>query len=311
MAKLVRAVLLLTAFLLAAPAAVTGVPAFPAAFRTSEIAVDGATIHTRVGGHGPVVLLLHGFGDTGDMWAPLAARLVKDHRVVVPDLRGMGLSSHPATGYDKKSEAKDIAAVLHSLGVDGPVAMVTHDIGNMVGYAFAAENRGRVMRWVVMDAPLPGLGHWNDVLLDQRTWHFDFYGPDEERLVAGRERIYLDRFYNELSADPKHIGEATRRHYTALYSRPHAIHDAFEQFKAFRQDAVDNQKFLGQGKLAMPVLAIGGEKSFGQGFANEIEFAASNVRGISIANSGHWLMEEQPDATMTAILSFLAEPNPQ
>jgi pimeloyl-ACP methyl ester carboxylesterase len=241
------------------------------------------------------------------MWAPLAARLVKDHTVVVPDLRGMGLSSHPETGYDKKSEGKDIAAVLAALKVDGPVALVTHDIGNMVGYAFAAQNRDKVSRWVVMDAPLPGLGHWTDVLLDHRTWHFDFYGPDEERLIAGRERLYLDRFYNELSADPKHIGEKTRTHYAALYSRPNAIHDAFAQFAAFRQDAVDNKKFLAEGKLKMPVLAIGGEKSFGIGFANEIQFAADDVRALSIKDSGHWLMEEQPDAVMSAILSFISE----
>jgi pimeloyl-ACP methyl ester carboxylesterase len=145
------------------------------------------------------------------------------------------------------------------------------------------------------------------VINDHWTWHFDFYGPDEERLVAGRERLYLDRFYNELSADPKHIDEATRAHYAALYSRPHALHDAFAQFAAFRQDAVDNQKYLAEGKLTMPVLAIGGEKSFGAGFANEIEFAATNVRALSISDSGHWLMEEQPEATMSAIQSFLAE----
>jgi pimeloyl-ACP methyl ester carboxylesterase len=144
-------------------------------------------------------------------------------------------------------------------------------------------------------------------LLDHRTWHFDFYGPDEERLIAGRERLYLDRFYNELSADPKHIDQATRAHYAALYSRQHAIHDAFSQFEAFRRDAVDNQKYLAEGKLTMPVLAIGGEKSFGIGFANEIGFAADNVRPLSIANSGHWLMEEQPKAVMDAILAFIAE----
>ena len=291
-----------------APAAAKVEP-FPAGFTTRDVAANGTTIHVRVGGKGPVVLLLHGFGDTGDMWAPLAARLVKDHTVVVPDLRGMGLSAHPENGYDKKNEAQDVAGVLSALKIDRRVALVTHDIGNMVGYAFAAQNRGRVTRWVVMDAPLPGLGHWDDMVKDQRTWHFDFYGPDEERLVAGRERIYLDRFYNELSADPKYIDEATRRHYTVLYSRPHAIHDAFAQFAAFRQDGADNQKFLAAGKLSIPVLAIGGEKSFGQGFANEIQFAASNVRGVSIANSGHWLMEEQPEATMSAILSFLAEPD--
>lgn len=291
----------------AAPA-LARVEAFPSTFTTRDIPVDGATIHTRIGGHGPVVVLLHGFGDTGDMWAPLAARLAADHTVVVPDLRGMGLSSHPETGYDKKSEAGDISAVLHALGLDGPLALVTHDIGNMVGYAFAAQNRERVTRWVVMDAPLPGLGNWETVVKDQRTWHFDFFGPDEERLVAGRERIYLDRFYNELSADPKHIDEETRAHYAALYSRPLAIHDAFAQFAAFRQDAVDNQTFLAEGKLAMPVLAIGGEKSFGRGFANEIGFAASDVRPLEIRDSGHWLMEEQPEATMGAILAFIAEP---
>ena len=132
--------------------------------------------------------------------------------------------------------------------------------------------------------------------------------PSTERLVQGRERIYLDRFYNELSADPKHIDEATRAHYAALYSRPHAIHDAFSQFEAFRQDAIDDQRFLAEGKLKMPVLAIGGEKSFGEGFANEIAFAADNVRGLSIPGSGHWLMEEQPAATMDAIVGFLREP---
>lgn len=296
------------AALTSAAPAMAKVEPFPANFETRDIPVEGAVIHTRMGGHGPIVLLLHGFGDTGDMWAPLAARLAADHTVVVPDLRGMGLSSHPETGYDKKSEARDIAAVLDALGLDGSLALVTHDIGNMVGYAFAAQNRDRVTRWVVMDAPLPGLGNWNSVVTDPRTWHFDFYGPDEEKLVAGRERIYLDRFYNELSANPKHIDEDTRAHYAALYSRPNAIHNAFAQFAAFRQDAVDNQKFLADGKLAMPVLAIGGEKSFGEGFANEIAFAATDVRGISIRDSGHWLMEEQPAATMAAILAFIAEP---
>ena len=299
---------ILLASLVAAAPASAEVEKFPSTFKTRDIPVAGATIHTRVGGHGPVILLLHGFGDTGDMWAPLARRLAADHTVVVPDLRGMGLSSHPETGYDKKSEAGDMAAVLRALGLDGSLALVTHDIGNMVGYAFAAQNRDRVTRWVVMDAPLPGLGNWDDVVKDQRTWHFDFFGPDEERLVEGRERIYLDRFYNELSADPKHIDEATRAHYAALYARPHAIHNAFAQFAAFRQDAADNRKFLAEGKLAMPVLAIGGEKSFGQGFANEIAFAATDVRALSIQDSGHWLMEEQPKATMDAIVAFIAEP---
>ncbi len=201
---------LLAAGLLASAPAWAKVEPLPSSFQNRDIPANGTTIHVRIGGAGPAVVLIHGFGDTGDMWAPLAARLVKDHTVIIPDLRGMGLSAHPEAGYEKANEGKDIAAVLDALKVHGQVALVTHDIGNMVGYAFAAENRGQVARWVVMDAPLPGIGHWTDVLLDHRTWHFDFYGPDEERLIAGRERLYLDRFYNELSADPRHINEQTR-----------------------------------------------------------------------------------------------------
>ena len=277
---------------------------FPAAFRVSDIKTDGAVIHVRVGGHGPAVLLLHGFGDTGDMWQPLAAELVHDRTVVVPDLRGMGLSSHPDGGYDKKTEARDMAQVLDVLKID-KVQLVTHDIGNMVGYAFAAQNPARVTRWVAMDAPLPGIGNWDRQLSNPKTWHFNFHGPDEERLVAGRERIYLDRFYNELSADPKGIDEQTREHYARLYARPHAIHDAFEQFVAFPQDGIDNRHFLAKGKLTMPVLAIGGDKSYGAALADELRFVATDVTPLVIADSGHWLMEEQPAKTVAAILAFL------
>ena len=291
-----------------AGAAHAGVSPFSALFRVKDIATDGAVIHVRVGGSGPAVLMLHGFGDTGDMWAPLAAIMVKDHTVIVPDLRGMGLSSHPAAGYEKKIEAQDMARVLDVLHISR-VDLVTHDIGNMVGYALAAQYPDRVVRWVVMDAPLPGVGHWDDQLKNPKTWHFNFHGPDEERLVKGRERIFLDRFWNELSAHPGHIDEATRRHYAALYARPHAMHDALEQFVAFPKDAVDNQGFIAKGgKLTMPVLAIGGAASYGANLATEIGFAAETVEGVSIPESGHWLMEEQPDATMAAILAFLRKP---
>jgi pimeloyl-ACP methyl ester carboxylesterase len=162
-----------------------------------------------------------------------------------------------------------------------------------------------VRRWVAMDAPLPGIGHWEDQLKNPKAWHFNFHGPDEERLVAGRERIYLDRFWNELSADPSRIDEATRVHYATIYARPGAIHSAFQTFAAFPQDAIDNQGLLARGKLPMPVLAIGGDHSYGMGLADELRFVATNVQGVSIANSGHWLMEEQPDATMKAITAFL------
>jgi pimeloyl-ACP methyl ester carboxylesterase len=297
------AIALLLGVVAAQPAASKILP-FPSGFRTQNIQTDGATIYVRSGGAGPAVVLLHGFGDTGDMWAPLAARLAKDHTVIVTDLRGMGLSSHPDSGYDKKTQGRDVAAVLDQLHV-ARAALVTHDIGNMVGYAFAAQYPARVLRWVAMDAPLPGIGDWDHIICSPRLWHFNFRGPDEERLVAGRERIYLDRFWDEFSANPGAIDEETRAHYAALYARPHAIHDAFEQFGAFSQDANDNMSFAARAKLAMPVLAIGAEKSFGTAMADDLRFVATDVQGEVIAGSGHWLMEEQPNATMDAIVRFI------
>src|SRR5579871_2504512 len=190
--------------------AVGAVVAFPPAFHSQMVATNGTKLYVRVGGKGPAVVLLHGFADTGDMWAPLAAVLVTDHTVIVPDLRGMGLSEHPDTGYTKKNQAADIAGVMDALKVQ-KADLVTHDIGNMVGYALAVQYQARITKWVVIDAPLPGIDPmWQAQLVNPKTWHFNFWGPDEERLVAGRERIFLDRFYNELSAHPEKIDEATR-----------------------------------------------------------------------------------------------------
>jgi len=284
-----------------------GVKPFSSAFKSRDMAVTGGTQFVRIGGSGPAVLLLHGFGDTGDMWQPLADILVKDHTVIVPDLRGMGLSSHPESGYEKAAQARDLAALLDELKIDRFV-LVTHDIGNMVGYALAAQYPQRVTRWAIMDAPLPGLGNWDKVITNPLVWHFNFRGPDVERLVAGRERILLDRFYNELSANPAGIDEATREHYAALYARPGAFHNASSgQFGAFAQDAKDNQALLAKGgKLHMPVLAIGGDHSFGAGMKDELEFVADHVEGAVITNSGHWIMEEQTAQALELLTGFVA-----
>jgi pimeloyl-ACP methyl ester carboxylesterase len=279
---------------------------FPAGFRTQRIATNGTTLHVRVGGRGPAVVLLHGYGETGDMWSPLATRLAPSYTVVVPDLRGMGLSARPSSGYDKKTQGHDVAGVLDALQID-KADLVTHDIGNMVGYAFAAEYPSRVRRFVLIDAPLPGVGPWDDIVKSHALWHFSFWGPDAERLVAGRERIYLDRFWNEFSADPKKFSEASRAHYARLYAQPGAMRAGFAQFKAFDQDATDNKAFLAKGKLTMPVLAVGGEKSFGPTMAVVMRAAATNVQEAVVPDSGHWVMEENPDATIALVTEFLSK----
>lgn len=285
--------------------AVAQVSDFPASFKTQEIATNGATIHVRVGGRGPAVVLLHGYGETGDMWAPMAAGLVRDYTVVVPDLRGLGLSSKPASGFDKKTQAGDVAGVLDALKIER-ADLVTHDIGNMVGFAFAAQYPQRVGRFALIDAPVPGVGPWEEILKNPLLWHFRFGGPDMERLVAGRERIYLDRFWNEFSATPARFTEASREHYAKLYALPGAMHSGFAQFAAFDQDAIDNRAFLkAGGKLTMPVLALGGEKSFGTTMAVVMRDAATDVTEGVIPDSGHWIMEENPTATIAMVRPFL------
>jgi pimeloyl-ACP methyl ester carboxylesterase len=296
----------LGALLLASPAAAQVVP-FAPGFHTQEISTNGTTIHVRVGGKGPAVTLLHGYGETGDMWGALANDLARDHTVVVPDLRGMGLSAKPKGGFDKKTQGKDVSGVLDALKI-GKTDLVTHDIGNMVGFAFAAENRDRVTKFVLIDAPLPGVGPWEEILKNPLLWHFRFGGPDMERLVAGRERIYLDRFWNEFSATPARFNEASREHYAKLYALPGAMHSGFEQFHAFDQDAIDNKAFLAEGKLTMPVLALGGDKSFGVTMAEVMKAAASNVQGEVVPDSGHWIMEENPKATIALVRAFLDKP---
>src|SRR3974377_1495113 len=207
-------------------------------------------------------------------------------------------------GYDKKTQAGDVAGILDALKLER-AALVTHDIGNMVGYAFAAQYRNRVTCFVVIDAPLPGIGPWEETLKNPLLWHFRFGGPDMERLVAGRERIYLDRFWNEFSATPRRFSEAARRHYTKLYARPGAMRAGFAQFAAFDQDAIDNKAFVAAGKLKVPVLALGGEKSFGATMATVMRFAASDVAEGVVPDSGHWIMEENPNGTIALVRTFL------
>ncbi len=282
-------------------------PFLPSSFQAKTIhSPDGADIFLRWGGSGPVVVLIHGYAENSDSWAPLAADLMKDHTVVVPDLRGIGRSSKPADGYDKKTQAKDIRAVVTSLGYD-KTFVVAHDIGNTVAYAYAATYPDKVERLVVMDAPIPGIDPWSEILQNPAVWHFNFHGPDAERLVAGRERIYLDRIWNDFTGDPSKPDEDTRNFFAANYAQPGGMRAGFAQFAAFSQDAKDN-KIFEQTKLTMPVMAIGGEKSFGPLQAVIMRHVAINVREEIVAGSGHWLLEERPDYTVALIRKFLDGP---
>ena len=282
-------------------------PSLPSSFQAITIhSPAGADIFVRWGGKGSVVLLIHGYAENSDSWAPLAADLTKDHTVVVPDLRGIGKSSKPESGYDKKTQAKDMRAVVTALGYD-KTFVVAHDIGNMVAYAYTAMYPDKVERLVVMDAPIPGIEPWKEILLNPGVWHFNFHGPDAERLVAGRERIYFDRIWNDFTGDPSKPDEDTRNFFAGTYAQPGGMRAGFAQFTAFSQDAKDNEVFE-RVKLTMPVLAVGGEKSFGPLQAVIMRHVATNVQEAVVAGSGHWLMEERPASTVTLIRNFLDSP---
>jgi len=276
----------------------------PKGFTEKGANVDGVKINYKKGGRGPVVVLLHGYTQTSHMWIPLMPLLATSHTVIAPDLRGAGGSDRTPGGYDKKTMAKDIRGLVHHLGHE-KVSVVGHDIGLMVAYAYAAQYPSEVSKVVLMDAFLPGVGNWKDVWLLRDLWHFHFYGETPLALVKGRERIYLEHFWNDFAADrTKSVPEADRRIYAAAYARADGMRAGFEVFKNFEQDAKDFAAFSAT-KLNMPFLVLTGEKASGTFLIDQAKLVATNVSGIVVKNSGHWLMEEATDQVVPAIVAFL------
>lgn len=277
---------------------------FGLGFTTRTATVDGCTISATVGGHGPAVVLLHGYAEDSRMWRPLAAALAQRFTVIAPDLPGIGNSSIPASGLDMMTSARRVHDAVAALGYRD-VDVVGHDIGLMVAYAYAALHPNEVKRLALMDAFLPGVHGWEAIYDSPDRWHFRFYGPTPLALVTGRERIYFDYYWNDFAADPHHsIPQANRVEYTEAYSRPGRMAAGWGYFASFPQTAVAFTK-LAHTKLTVPVLSIGGAKSLGVALGAQTRLVASNVSVVVVDNAGHWLMEEQPAATMTALEQFL------
>lgn len=266
--------------------------------------VNGVRLHYLVAGTGNPVILLHGYAENSHMWRPLMLQLAKSHTVIAPDLRGFGQSSKPMTGYDKKTMAQDVHALAQSLGYQHEV-VVGHDIGLMVAYAYAAQYPNEVDRIVLMDAFLPGVGDWTTVWLLRDLWHFHFYGETPLKLVAGRERIYFEHFWNDFAADPKHsVPETDRRFYARSYAQPGAMRAGFEVFRSFEQDAKDFADFA-RTKLTTPMLVLTGEKASGEFLIEQARLVDTNVDGVVIKGKGHWLMEEAPQEVIPRLVAFI------
>jgi pimeloyl-ACP methyl ester carboxylesterase len=266
--------------------------------------VNGVRLHYLSAGKGDPVVLLHGFAETSHMWLPLISRLADRHTVIAPDLRGFGQSSAPDDGYTKKAMAQDIHALVQNLGYNR-IRLVGHDIGLMVAYAYAAQHPAEVDRLVLMEAFLPGIGDWQQVWLLRDLWHFHFYGKTPLALVTGRERIYLEHFWNDFAADPaKSVSEADRKFYANEYARAGHMKAGMEVFRAFAQDA-DDFAGLAATKLQMPLLVLSGEKAGGPFLIEQGKMVANNVEGVLVTGSGHWLMEEAPDQVIPKLVEFI------
>lgn len=256
---------------------------------------------------GTPVVLLHGWGSTSYMWRYVMPQLVaRGYTVLAPDLRGLGDTSKPATGYDKANVAEDIRALVAKLNLGPQVNVVGHDMGGMVAYAYAAQHPDEVRTLAILDVPLPGIEPWDQLVQTPRTWHFHFYSVQDvpEMLIAGHELEYLKWFHNSEAVNARAFTNEVEETYAREYAMPGALRAGFEYYRAFPQDVKANQAFSAT-KLTMPVLGIGGAGSFGPIIGDHLRHVATNVEAINVQGSGHWVAEEQPAVVTGALLRFL------
>lgn len=258
----------------------------------------------------PAVLLVHGWPQTSFMWRKVMPELARHYQVIAPDLRGLGDSTRPRDGYDKRTLADDLWRLLRGLGIRTCYA-IGHDWGGPTVFALAAAHRRAVKKVVSLDAPVPGDG--SEVMASGRWHHFFHHVPDlPEALVTGREEVYLGHFFRHWGARTDVLGSDEIAEYVRAYSRPGALRAGFNLYRAMAQDIADNRKALAKGKLAMPVLVLGGAEGRGRGklAIESWRRVADNVQGGVLEGAGHWLPEEKPRELLDRLLPFLAAATP-
>ena len=275
--------------------------------------VGDVLLHYVTAGDGFPVVMIHGYPQTWWEWRHQIPVLAEKYSVITPDMRGLGDSSRPISGYDKKTISDDIWRVVNSELGHESFYLVGHDWGGPTAYALAAAHPEAVKRLVIIDVPIPGCG--GDFSQGGRRWHHQFHMTLDlpEALTAGREDIYLSWFYRTFAYRPDAITQADLKEYVRTYSQPGAMRAGFNLYRAAAQDVEDNQANIARQKLAMPVLTISGGKSYphARGRISETEDSlkrvATNVRGEIASESGHFVPEEAPDFLNERLLSFFAE----
>jgi pimeloyl-ACP methyl ester carboxylesterase len=296
------------------PGSVSGAPNLPHGFAdtfTSRYVDAGdVRLHAVVGGEGPPLLLIHGWPQTWYAWRLLMPALAEDFELIAVDQRGIGLSDKPTDGYDAATLAGDMVALMNALGHERFAAYGT-DTGMTIAYALAADHPERVERLVVSEAPLPGISPSPPLFLppalNERLWHLAFNQLPKvnEQLVVGREEIFFGAEFYASAGTGKLPDEVVRYYIDTLAADPEALRGSFELYRQFPAMIAQNEQRKSRG-LTMPVLAIGGEESSGQGVAETMKLVADDVQGVVLAGSGHWVAEQAPDQLLAALTEFLA-----
>jgi pimeloyl-ACP methyl ester carboxylesterase len=276
-------------------------------FTHHTVPVNGIQMHYVIGGKGDPVVLLHGWPETWYQWRHVMPALAKNYTVIAPDLRGLGDSSKPVSGYDGKTVAEDIHQLVTKLGYK-LIYLVGHDIGTLIVYPYAAAHPSEVKKLVVMEAPIPGFYPPNRPML----WWIPFHQtPDiPEALVQGNEMLYLSWFYRNLANNPAAITQEDINEYVSHYSTPGGMRAGFEYYRAIPLNEIQNMNYS-KTELTMPVLALGG--GYTPAFGGNVtmisaeygmKILAQNVTGIIVPNSGHWIPEEQPKFLVEQLTKF-------
>ncbi|MEV4630778.1 alpha/beta hydrolase [Micromonospora sp. NPDC049523] len=282
----------------------------PNGFTEQKVRVGEVGINYVRGGHGPTLVLLHGYPETWYEWHEIMPALAKHYTVVAPDLRGAGKSDAPAGGYDKKTMAADIYGLLRKLGLQRDIRLVGHDIGTMVAYAYASAHPTEVRKLVLSEAPIPDEGIHSFPALSADgpgPWQFGFFLLSNglpEQVVDGREEQWVQGFTDHIEVVKDGVDDTDVRVFARYLKDDAHLRASFEWFRAFPTDIADNAVNK-QTMLPMPVLAIGASNSLGSKIETQVEGYATNVTGAVIENSGHWIYEEHPEEMTERLLAFL------
>ena len=300
---------------LAAPAFAEDEFPIPDGFTSSYATIDGVKLHYVKGGSGPLVYLVHGFGQSWYEWHQLMPELAKNHTVVAPDLPGLGQSAVP-----RSYRATDVAPLLYQLAQQfsggQQFDLVSHDIGNWNTYPFVVKHQNAIRRAVFMEAPIPNEAIYTFPAFtpqgESLVWHFSFFAANNElaeQLVAGKERLFFEHFIKEHATNTAVFTPELLGLYARSYAKPAGLHAAFEYYRVLNQDVQDN-KTLAQTPITLPVLAIGGGGHGGMGTfqTDNISKFASNVTSQVLPDCGHWLPEECAAPLNQAVTSFLNAP---